>query len=109
MDLATADHAQDGAGGAIQKVLEADRLGSERVAECHRLAEEKLRNARARADAILQRTDKRIALVQSRYLELIEERIARLEGSSLEASRTPSVDEEPVRAAAERLAAALTS
>ena len=63
------------AGAAILSVLEADKRGSARVDECHRLAAQDLEAARARAQAILRRTDERIAKTQVLYLQCIEKRV----------------------------------
>jgi hypothetical protein len=120
----------DDAGAAILSVLEADKQGSERVDECHRFAAQDLQAARARAQAILRRTDERIAKLQVLYLQRIEQRVSELEEASPlrclfplrfeqqrvseleEASPPPSraADEVmPIAEAVERLAAHLTS
>jgi hypothetical protein len=98
----------DDSGAAILSVLEADKQGSARVDECHRLAAQDLEAARARAQAILRRTDERIAKLQVLYLQRIEQRVSELE----EASPPPShaTDEVmPIAEAVERLAVHLTS
>ena len=98
----------DDAGAAILSVLEADKQGSARVDECHRLAAQALEAARARAQAILRRTDERIAKLQVIYLQRIEQRVSELE----EASPSPSQatgEIMPIAEAVERLAAHLTS
>ncbi len=98
----------DDAGAAILSVLEADKQGSARVDECHRLAAQTLEAARAQAQAILRRTDERIAKIQVLYLKLIEQRVSELE----EASPSPSGARDegmPIAEAVERLAAHLTS
>ena len=98
----------DDASAAILSVLEADKQGSARVAECQRLAAQEVEAARARAQAILRRTDERIAKIQVLYLKRIEQRVSELE----EALPSPSqaADEGmPIAEAVERLAADLTS
>ncbi len=98
----------DDASAAILSVLEADKQGSARVDECHRLATQALEAARVRAQAILRRTDERIAKLQVLYLQRIEKRVSELE----EALPSPSeaADEGmPIAEAVERLAADLTS
>jgi hypothetical protein len=113
----------DDAGAAILSVLEADKQGSEREDECHRFAAQDLQ-------AILWRTDERIAKLQVLYLQRIEQRVSELEEASPlrclfplrfeqqrvseleEASPPPSraADEVmPIAEAVERLAAHLTS
>ena len=98
----------DDAGAAILSVLEADKQGSARVDECHRLAAQALEAARARAQSILRRTDERIAKLQVLYLQRIEQRVSELE----EASPPPSRGRDevmPIAEAVERIAARLTS
>ena len=98
----------DDAGAAILSVLEADKQGSTRVDECNRLAAQDLEVARARAQAILRRTDERIAKIQVRYLQRIEQRVSEIEEASPRSSR--ATDEVmPMAEAVERLAADLTS
>jgi len=98
----------DDAGAAILSVLEADKQGSARVDECNRLAAQVLEVARARAQAILRRTDERIAKIQVRYLQRIEQRVSEIEEASPQPSR--ATDEVmPMAEAVERLAADLTS
>ena len=96
------------AGAAILSVLEADKRGSARVDECNRLAAQDLVAARARAQAILRRTDERVAKIQVLYLQRIEQRVSELEEASPSPSR--ATDEVmPVAEAVERLASLLTS
>ncbi|MGO9172543.1 MAG: hypothetical protein ACLP7P_11335 [Rhodomicrobium sp.] len=109
MTLANTARRPDDAGAAIQNVLEADRQGAQRVAQCHRLAAQKLAAARTRAEAISRRADERVAQLQVRYLKLTDERVALLEGAALQTAATPSAEIEPVTAAAEQLAVMLTS
>lgn len=98
----------DDAGAAILSVLEADKRGSARVDECRRLAAQDLEAARARAQAILRRTDERIAKIQVLYLQRIEQQVSELEEAS--PSLSPATDEViPIAEAVERLAAHLTS
>ena len=98
----------DNAGAAILSVLEADKQGSARVDECHRLAAQDLDAARARAQAILRRTDERIAKLQVLYLQRIEQRVSELEEESPPPSRATD-DVMPIAEAVERLATHLTS
>lgn len=100
----------DPAVSAIERVLEAERASEERLRDCKRRAQALVAAARDRAEAIRRRAGARISKLHASYHRRIAQDIAALGGppaSTAEISEGRR-DVAALRQAAERLAAKLT-
>jgi cell division septum initiation protein DivIVA len=64
---------------AINRVLEAERAASQKVAACEKQAADILQAAQLHASRIASRTDNRISLMQTRCLQRVAEEIKQLQ------------------------------
>lgn len=95
---------------AMGQVLQAEVVGSTRVAECRRAAANTTQAARSAAEAILRRADSRIARLHTAYRARIEVEVASASQSAVGAGIASVPDEEArIADAVARLAVQITS
>ncbi len=96
---------------AIERVLEAERLGREAVARCEAQAAEILNAARAAARRIADRTDDRLSATHVMCMESTGRKIIALEEAEQRLAEQPVLDEAGLKRArnAARVLAALLS
>lgn len=97
----------DPAALGIERVLEAERLGEQKLRDARQQAQAALASARARAEAIGRRADTRIAKLHASYRQQIEREIAALAPPAAEPSKGPD-DVAAWKRAAKRVASKLT-
>jgi hypothetical protein len=93
---------------AVERVLAAERDAETRLAQCRADTKSLVAAARERAAATARRTDARISTLHTAYLLKVGNRIASLRDQQTHAGHG-LFDERALAAAAERLAADLTS
>lgn len=91
---------------AIERVLQAERAGEDRLRDCRAQAEALVASAREQAAAVTRRADARISRLHAAYLNKISAEIANLPTPQAAVSET--VDDADLAGAARRLAAKLT-
>jgi hypothetical protein len=101
---------RDAASDAMQRALAAEAEAREAIAGCQTQAEALREQARSDANRILERADQRVEWVHNHCARVLERRLAALEeGEPPTDDATPWADDATLSAAAEALAAALTT